>query len=86
MKMGYTLSEVGIAEDGAGQPLVLEPGKTYVVEMKHAFTHDALLNLKKHLGAEHERTGINFVVVGPGLKVRPASWWERLMVWAMKGA
>jgi len=79
--MGYTLSEVGLAEH-EGKALVLEPGKTYVVEMRHAFTHEGLLLLKKHLEAEKEKTGVNFIVVGPGLRVRPASWWDRLMAWA----
>jgi len=78
--MGYTLNDVGLAEHG-GKALTLEPGKTYVVEMRHAFTHEGLMHLKKHLEAERERTGVNFVVVGPGLSVRPASWWDRLMIW-----
>ena len=79
--MGYTMSDLGLAEhDGAA--LVLEPGKTYVVEMLRPFPHDGLLHLKDHLKAEEQRTGIKFVIVGPGLHVRPASWWDRLMAWA----
>ena len=53
MKMGYTLSDIGLAEHG-GKALVLEPGKTYVVEMLHDFPHEGLLHLKQHLEAEHE--------------------------------
>jgi hypothetical protein len=38
----------------------------------------------KHLLAERERTGVNFMLVGPGLKMRPLGWRDRLMAWALR--
>ena len=34
--------------------------------------------------AEKARTGIDFIVIGPGLKMRRASWRDRLMEWALR--
>ena len=88
--MGYELNLPELQSGDAaiathsGEPLILEPGKTYVVEMKHAFGHEALEHLHKHLLAERERTGVNFILVGPGLRMRPIGWRDRLMNWALR--
>jgi hypothetical protein len=88
--MGYDLNIPEVASGDAaiamhhGEPLVLEPGKTYVVELKHVFGYEALESLRKHLAGEKARTGINFIVIGPGLKVRSLGWRDRLMNWALR--
>ena len=90
MDVGYMLNLPEVQSGDAAiathrdQPLILEPGKTYVVELKHVFGYEALESLRKHLAAEKARTGIDFMLIGPGLKMRRASWRDRLMEWALR--
>ena len=86
MDVGYMLNlpEVQSGDAAIATHRVLEPGKTYVVELKHVFGYEALESLRKHLAAEKARTGIDFMLIGPGLKMRRASWRDRLMEWALR--
>ena len=90
MDVGYALNIPEVQSGDAaiatrrGEPLIQEPCKTYVIMMTHAFGHEALESLRKHIAVEQERTGINFIIVGPALRVKPLGWRDRLMAWALQ--